>query len=130
MIKFTKGQQVWELGNWNSKGVFFYRLVTVQSWGEHTGTLTRADNGQFLKSRVYTDCVNKTDNLRSYGGVHYFPADEGFDPVAKALELSALFIQQQLAAELARRGNNAYHQPSVEKCIEFFSTVQPSVHAY
>jgi hypothetical protein len=127
-IKFTKGQQVWQFGNWNDT-VVAYRLVTVESWGAKTGTVSRVADGEMSKSRVYTDRVNNTERMQDCGGEHFFAAVEGFDPAAKALELSAALIACNLADAQSRVGHAAFHQPSILAKIEKLTAATPAARA-
>lgn len=124
MTNFTKGQQVWQFLNWDDSTVG-YRLVTVESWGKKTGTVSLVSNGTMSKSRVYTDCVNLTNRMRDYGGEHYFAAAEGFDPRAKGIELATALIASKLEMEQLKLLNPCYHHESVRANIAKLQTATP-----
>jgi hypothetical protein len=126
--KFSKGQQVWEIGNWDSKGTFYYRLVTVQSWGKKQGTVTLDHNGKFSESRVYVECVNRTERLCDHGGVHYSAAVAGFDPEAAAAELATAWIEQEIAQNESLIGHPSRHQPSILQKLEALRAATPAAH--
>ena len=128
MVKFTKGQQVWQFFNWNDSTVG-YRLVTVESWGKARGTVSLVSDGKMSKSRVYTDCVNLTNRMADYGGEHYFAATEGFDPRAKALELATALIACKLEREQQKLLNPCYHHESVRANIAALQVATPAAHA-
>lgn len=127
-LKFSKGQQAWQFLNWNMTTVS-YRLVTVESRGKMTGTLSIVENGQMSKSRVYTDSVNQTHQMLNYGGEHYFLAAEGFDPHAKALELSAMLIAHSLEHNQQKLLNPCYNHESVRANIAKLQTATPDAIA-
>ncbi len=119
---FKKGDSVWLVGNWDSKGCFYFQRLTIQSWGSKTGTATKIVDGKMLKSRIYTDQVNN----KHYGD-HYFLDTPAFDVKSKALELAATYIAQELEDNKALIGNPSRYQPSIIAKIEHFSKTTPSV---
>lgn len=131
MIKFTKGQQAWQFLNWNNLDTVAYRLVTIESWGAKTGTVSIVDaGGKMSKSRVYTQSVNQTGHMRNNGGEHYFAATEGFDPVAKATELAAEYIKQAIAQGEEHKDHPAFHQPSVKAQLAKLQAATPTARAW
>jgi hypothetical protein len=121
MVKFNKGDKVYEIGSLDGKGMFYIREVEIKSWGAKQGTAISMENGKYTESRIYVTHANNQPH-----GAHYFKIGT-VDPVAKALELAASFIAHNLADAQSRLGMDAYHQGAIQERIAFFSTAKPSV---
>lgn len=115
MSNFKKGDEAFKIKSWDDRGVFYVERVTIQSWGKKQGTATRQVNGKSLKAQIYI----------VHEGNWYFPAT--IDAEAKALELAAVYIQEEMERAEYRLTNPAYHQPSAQEDLEYFSTAQPAV---
>ena len=130
-VKFTKGQQVWQFLNWNNLDTVAYRLVTVESWGAKTGTVSIVSaGGKMSKARVYTQSVNRTERMCDNGGEHFFAAGEGFDAAAKAAELAAAYIAQEIDRCEVLKANPAYNQASIETRFAKLQAATPTAQAW
>ncbi len=100
--KFTKGQTVYKIGSWDNKGTFHYQKLIVGSCGAKQMHLLKMD-GKTLQERVY---VSNIGDMRIFNCFDVFPAVEGFDPVAKSLEMAAAYLVAETARLAARKDYN------------------------
>lgn len=90
---FKKGQTVYKIGSWDNKGSFYYEKLIVGSCGAKQMHLLKMD-GKTLQHRVYVSMIG---NMDAFNCFDVFVAVEGFDPVAKALEMAAAFLPKERA---------------------------------
>lgn len=54
-MTYRKGDEVFEIVNWDRRGTVAVRRLIIQSWGKRQATALVKENGQMIKQRIYTD---------------------------------------------------------------------------
>lgn len=93
MNKFSKGQVVWQFGNWDRKGTCWYRKMVVIGCGKKQMALRYADSDQTAKHFVYA-CSYDNTGLHGYDTC---AADApGFDAEAEAMRRATIYHREEL----------------------------------
>ncbi len=114
ITNFQKGQKVVEFRSWDDKGIWSYRVVTIQSWGKIRGTATLEENGAFRKEQYYTSEINSSPcNIYMY-------TFDGLDIESKGLELAQAYIDHKLNSLTKNR-------PDLINDIEHLKNASPKI---
>lgn len=112
--KFTKGQEVYLIESWDNKGTFSYRKLIVGACGKVRMHLLRMD-GTTLAERIYVQDLG--DMIGCFSPQDVFHAVDGFDPVVKALEMAAAYIEVRKAEFASRIARDASQTVYFQKLI-------------
>lgn len=138
-LKFNKGDKVVLISKWNSKGAFYARRLTIESWGKKQGTATYEQDGKFIKSRIYTENANRfvnNEGFRFFSPEFYFLVEKDANE-EKVIERIALQLASEWCKENAEsrakhlevckaRNDNEDHIQHEERVVAEYRSYVPS----
>lgn len=114
MQQFKKGDKVYEVCKWDTRGTFFIRVLEIQSWGKKQATATTFEDGKFIKCSICTNIEPEVYHS------HYFPiTTPNIEEVA--LDLAAKYMERELRflnGCIERHSHDKHYVAAIQRDIE------------